>query len=368
MSDARARFLTRNPFLGVVALGMPWKESPAVRSVTSDGSTLYYNPEFVRHAPPLELEAHLMHVLLHWALGHPWRGAGFDARRWRAATDLALVELFLRSPYDYRPVLPLRYPPETGRDRSAEEIASILPESSPDGDEAGSLRSDLPECWQDPVEGEGLEDRLRQRWRERLVQAAQSTSAGGDGGAFAEETLRALEAPRIDWRGRLSMFLQRSQAADYTWVPPNRRYLHRGVYLPGTRSRSLGDLVVALDTSGSIDPDVARSFLAEVGQIAQLLGSTGRLLLIQADEEVRDVRTIGPGDRVPDTIRGRGGTSFVPVFDYLSHHPEISPGGLLYLTDGQGTFPEKAPPFPVLWVLVAPAHVPFGASLALPGG
>lgn len=191
-------------------------------------------------------------------------------------------------------------------------------------------------------------------------------AAGGEGGAFGDEVLSALEAPRIDWRGRLTMFLQRTQASDYSWVPPNRRYLHRRIYLPGTRSRHLGDLVVALDTSGSIDPDVARAFLAEVGQLAQMVGGSGRLLLLQVDDEVRDVREIGPGSPLPETIRGRGGTSFRPAFEYLAAHSEIQPSGLLYLTDGDGSFPELPPPYPVLWVLVGPARVPFGASVVLP--
>jgi predicted metal-dependent peptidase len=347
---------------------MPWKESPTVRAITSDGSALFYNAEYVRGAPPLVLEAHLMHVLLHWALGHPWRGEGRDPRRWQAATDLALVGLFLRSGYDYRDVLPLRYPVETGRGRSAEEIASILPEPEPTEPGATPAVADIPECWQDPADDRAADQRRRQRWRERLVQAAQSMAYTGRGGAFSEEVLGTLGSPTVDWRGRLTMFLQRTSAADYSWVPPNRRYLHRGVYLPGTRTRHLGDLVVALDTSGSIDPEMARGFLAEVSELAQLVGSSGGLLFLQVDDEVRSATVLGPGTRLPPVIQGRGGTNFRAAFEYLQGQTSFTPSGLVYLTDGQGTFPEHPPPYPVLWALVAPTVVPFGATLLIPQG
>ncbi|MHB8352479.1 MAG: DUF2201 family putative metallopeptidase, partial [Thermoplasmata archaeon] len=285
MIDTRSRFLLRNPFLGVVLLDLPVHANPTIRSLTSDGSALFYNPEFLRSAPPLVAEAHLLHALLHWALGHSARVGGRDPRRWQIACDLALVPAFLKSSYDYHGVLPLRAPVELARGRSAEEIYALLPEEEPT--DTSTTAAEIPECWQDPSGSEGSERRLRDRWRERIVRAAQSVAIAGPGGDVGREFLASVGAPRISWRGILHQFLARAQSQDFAWLPPNRRYLSQGLYLPGTRSRSFGDLIVAVDTSGSIDAETARGFLAEVQGIAELVAASGRTFIVQADDEVR---------------------------------------------------------------------------------
>lgn len=364
MVATRSRFLLRNPFLGVVLLDLPVRESTTVRSITSDGSVLYYNPEFIRNAPPLVAEAHLLHAVLHWALGHSARSAGRDPRRWQIACDLALVPVFLKSSYDYRSALPLRAPVELARGRSAEEIYALLPRE--ETDEPVATSDGEADCWQDPSGAGGSDRRLRDRWRERIVRAAQSVALSGPGGEMGREFFVAVGTPRISWRGILHRFLARAQSADFAWLPPNRRYLSQRLYLPGTRSLSFGDLVVAVDTSGSIDAATARGFLTEVQGIAELVAASGRTIVLQADDEVRRVEEWRPGTEPTIEISGRGGTDFRPVFAHLAERGPQQPSGLLYLTDGHGQFPEHAPGFPVLWVLSDDAEVPFGEMVRLP--
>lgn len=366
MESARERFLMRNPFLGVVAMGMPWLEAVTVRSIASDGASVYYNPDFVKGAEALLLEGHILHAVLHWALGHAWRGLGKDPGRWRAACDLSLVPLFLRTLYPYQEILPLKAPVELARERSVEEIYALLPEA-PAEEGARGVHAEIEECWHDPSEGEGPSRGLADRWRERLVRAAQSMAYTGSGDPFGEEVLEGLAHPRLDWRAKLALFVQRTYAQDYSWIPPNRRYLPLSLYLPGTRTRSVGDLVVAVDTSGSIDPATAGTFLAEVSAISDLVGGSGRLFVLEADDEVRGFRQVVGGSPLPLTIRGRGGTDFRPTFRFLDRQGEARPSGVVYLTDGAGEFPSRPPGYPVLWVVPEFAEVPFGERVVLPG-
>lgn len=365
LRQARTRFLTRNPFLGVVLLDLPPEERVTVRSLTSDGRRIYYNPEFVRRAPLGQLEGHLLHVVLHWALGHAWRGQGRDLRRWRSASDLALVPLFLRSAYDYSSILPLKASAELGRGRSVEEVYAILPESEGEPTEMESSVADVEECWQEPAGETAAQVDLARRWRERLVRAAQAAESSGRDIEVAEEVLTALGRPTVDWRDRLRRFVQRTYAADYSWIPPNRRYLYRGIYLPGTRSRQVGDLVVAVDTSGSIDPAVAARFLGEVSAMREMVGGSGRLFLMLADDEIRYAEELRPGVDLPRALKGRGNTDFRPVFERVEA-AQLRPTGVVYLTDGDGEFPERRPNVPVLWVLPANVHVPWGEKVILP--
>jgi len=71
-----------------------------------------------------------------------------------------------------------------------------------------------------------------------------------------------------------------------------------------------------------------------------------------------------------ETILGRGGTDFRPVFEWVAqqaHSESILPDVLIYLTDGYGTFPERESQYPTLWILTEHGipSVPFGVPIRL---
>jgi predicted metal-dependent peptidase len=65
-------------------------------------------------------------------------------------------------------------------------------------------------------------------------------------------------------------------------------------------------------------------------------------------------------------VPGRGGTSFVPVFEKIKEM-NIKPDALVYLTDGYGTFPSD-PGYHVLWgsIALTPEGYPFGEVVMIP--
>ena len=63
-------------------------------------------------------------------------------------------------------------------------------------------------------------------------------------------------------------------------------------------------------------------------------------------------------------LRGGGGTNFRPVFDWVKAQ-DSAPGLLIYFTDGEGTFPEREPDYPVSWLVKGKAKVPFGQRIQL---
>jgi predicted metal-dependent peptidase len=56
------------------------------------------------------------------------------------------------------------------------------------------------------------------------------------------------------------------------------------------------------------------------------------------------------------SLHGFGGTDFRPVFAHveqlIDHHELLSLKGLIYFTDGFGTFPEKRPPYETAFVFL----------------
>jgi predicted metal-dependent peptidase len=155
--------------------------------------------------------------------------------------------------------------------------------------------------------------------------------------------------PCVNWRVLLQDFVDRTARTDYCWMHPNPRYITQGVYLPGLYAKATGNMVVAIDTSGSVSDTQLAGFAAEVSAILESHDTC--LEVIYADRKVRGRETFTRAD-LPVTLKpkGGGGTDFRPVFD-LVEKEGISPCCLVYLTDlCCDRFPDRSPPYPVLWV------------------
>jgi predicted metal-dependent peptidase len=126
------------------------------------------------------------------------------------------------------------------------------------------------------------------------------------------------------------------------------------------------DLVVALDTSGSISDEEMREFLSEINAIKGQVGA--RIVLLACDERLAEDGpwTFEPWDEVglPKQFQGGGGTKFTPVFEWADEQ-DRPPNLLLYFTDAKGEFPEHEPSYPVLWLVKGKGQVPWGQRIQL---
>jgi predicted metal-dependent peptidase len=175
----------------------------------------------------------------------------------------------------------------------------------------------------------------------------------------------ALSAPRIaiDWREALRMFVARTRAPMHTWSRPSRRFPERVGQIPGRayqhRPVLRPSLIVAIDTSLSM----SEAELSEIARQLRPMSELARLTIVECDVGIaRSYAFRG----VIDQVKGRGGTDLRPVFEpaFLRLH---GADGVVYFTDGEGPYPELAPPVPVLWMLTKPSRFkcPWGQRGAL---
>jgi predicted metal-dependent peptidase len=172
--------------------------------------------------------------------------------------------------------------------------------------------------------------------------------------------------PPLNWRELLRHFVEESARKDYSWMCPSRRYLHQGLCLPGLYSKDLGHIVIAVDTSGSIDTDALSRFATEVSAILEVYDTVIDVLC--CDTKIQDHRQFDRQD-LPLNIepKGGGGTSFIPVFEWVEAQ-NLVPCCLIYLTDLEcSRFPINAPGYPVLWVQTGNGGypVPFGEVIRM---
>ena len=177
-----------------------------------------------------------------------------------------------------------------------------------------------------------------------------------------ERLFGKLNAPRVNWQVLLRQFIRLCRGGAYSWMRPNRKFISRGLYLPGRQTKSFSG-ILALDTSGSTTETMPQ-FVAE---LTGLLRSFGKydLTIIECDAMIQQIWTVSSNESMPDLTQhkfeGGGGTDFAPVFDYIRDH-HLAPNVLIFFTDGQGPCSENKPPYPVLWMLTqgGVAPVPWG--------
>jgi predicted metal-dependent peptidase len=199
-----------------------------------------------------------------------------------------------------------------------------------------------------------------------MAQAAQQAKAMGDLPGSIREMVEKVLYPPLDWRDLLRHFIEVVAHKDYSWLCPSRRYLHHGIYLPGLFSKELGPIVIAIDTSGSIDLDALNRFASEVSAVLEAFDTS--IDVLYCDTKVRGHERYDQQD-LPLKLdpKGGGGTNFRPVFDWVGKK-DMSPCCLVYLTDLEcNRFPGNAPDYSVLWVQTGERDwkVPFGEIVKL---
>ena len=195
-----------------------------------------------------------------------------------------------------------------------------------------------------------------------MVQAAQSAKMRGMLPGCIEQMIASELEPKLDWRDVLRRFVTQTRE-DYSWLPPNRRFIYQGLYLPSIHGEGIREIVLAIDTSGSISDEALKRFLTEIEGYMQDF-PTSLLHVVQCDAQVHGHEVMSASDLpLSFKVKGRGGTAFRPVFDFVDEN-DIRPVCLVYLTDLYGDNPSP-PDYPVLWVSTGGDNPPFGELVKL---
>ena len=106
--------------------------------------------------------------------------------------------------------------------------------------------------------------RQEHEWGIAAEQALRSAKVCGHDPLGVERPLTESRQSQQDWRAILRDFVAATAPSDYRWTPPNRRYIASGLYLPSVERRGLGEIVIAVDTSGSIGKIELEQFAGEI--------------------------------------------------------------------------------------------------------
>jgi predicted metal-dependent peptidase len=325
-----------------------------LESFKSDGAVLEYREEYLCELSVDEMAFVFANGAMHTSLAHQQRKSNRSGWLWQMATDIAINDMLLNNglemPYgaEYRKRFAGMY---------AEEIYEELKEDI--------LRDELEYEVEDEQDVEPndeqrekdellLEEQLRDAEAVALLERLESRDELPLG--IEQFFLREYEG-RVDWREELRVALDTHFRDNYTLLPPNKKFLSQGIYLPSLISQTFR-LVIVVDSSASIDEQLLGGFLAEINFLMGVVGSY-HIELIVADDRVQTHRTFQSGEALEVELQGGGGTDFTPAFAFVEQNFD-DVRLLLYFTDLDGIFPQEIPTYDVKWVSSSDVEVPFG--------
>lgn len=361
-------------YLGILLLGEVTVDENTPTACT-DGYNVKYGREFMDSLIEQEVRFVVLHENLHKMFRHlvTWRHLWKqDPVRANKATDHVINAIILEAqdPGVKMPKLALYDKKYTGMDSG--EVFRLLPPTPPcpicnaggrcdkDGNPVPMGKGGCPHGGFDDHDweaaGELTDEEVREQ-REEIDSAIRQGSilAGQVNGKIPREFGGLTEVP-IDYAEVLRQFLTSyCRGGDIsTFRRPSRRWLYQDIYMPTTITETLDEVVIAVDTSGSIGGEALNEFISHVVNILTQV-NPNKIHLLYWDHHVAGHETYFQGDaaQLQNSTKpvGGGGTAPSCITKYMQKH-NLKPTCAVVLTDGYvgsdwgGTWS-----CPVLWVI-----------------
>lgn len=283
---ARIGLLLKAPFFGNLATRMNLVNADEwCPTAATDGRKFYYNSEFVNKMPLKQVEFLVGHEVLHAVYDHMGRRGGRDPKIWNIADDYCVnADLIDQRIGEKITIVGMLYDPKY-KGMSAEEVYDDLMQNANKLDISKLAQQVLDEHMDgdgDDGEGDGDDkdgngrpklskaerDAIRDEIKEAVINAAQAVGAGNLP-AGVKRMVKDMTEPMIGWKELLEQQVQSTIKSDYTFARPGRKAWHMDAILPAQKPGETIDVVIGIDTSGSITDHDLKIFLSEIKGIME---------------------------------------------------------------------------------------------------
>ena len=342
---AKIELMSRSPFISTIALSLRHMITDKCATADVCGTTIRYNPTFLEKQSVIQFAGLMAHECWHVAFQHLARRGNNDPLVWNAAADYVINFMLTKAGFEIPKggLLDSKYDEEWTTDAVYEDLMKNKQDYS-------NIMLDLND--EDGEGGDSPNKKLSidSEITNIIIRARTQSLASGKNikGDIPDEILRTIDEllnPKLPWQVILHKFLDTRVKEDYSWARKNRRY--HSAYMPSLYSHGLGNLTFAIDTSSSVSEEELQEMLSEIKGIQQTFNPES-MRIIDCDAEIHEVYEVTQGMDILDLdFHGGGGTSFLPVLDYVDKHPTHA---LIYFTDLYGEEDMDPVDYPVLWI------------------
>lgn len=327
----------------------------------TDGVNKKYGRAFIEKLEDDELRALVVHENLHIALKHIQR----FKKEWEdnpmllnASADYVVNDIicnledqsFLRLPqgglYD-----------EKYHNWSVREVMNDLKQQQEDGKQTPQSSMDEHD-FESGAMGEGGQPMSAEDQKQLSKEIDRALREGGilagRLGAKIPRNITDLLEPKVDWKTVLRDFImsQMKGTDEYTWRKYNKRLVANDIYMPSMEDERVGELTIAIDTSGSIGVDELNAFTSELVSICSV-STPEKVRILWWDTEVHGEQTFDESqyDNIAKLVKpqGGGGTDLSCVVNHINKE-NINSQAIIVLTDGYFSTPEWNTAIPTLFV------------------
>ena len=334
IAKAKSLLVLDHPFFGMAVSKRVLIYDYNVPTASMDGrGQMRLNPTFCFEKTVGELIFLLAHEAMHYMLCHALRSGNRDPDAWNVAADLVINDTLIDAGVGTFIQGGLTF--DGARNHSAEELYNDPPEGCDvgDGDGGGGIGNDI-DTREHLSESEATE--IEGQAKVELIQNSKAAKAIGKLSANLERMIDEIVHVKTPWYDILERSMTNKIRSGKSWKRQKRKFISKNIYLKGKNDiPKMGDVVVGVDTSISIQQPELNAFNAHVDRIIDTCNPES-VTVIYCDDSVNHVDVFTPEDfPVRLSPHGGGGTSFVPVFDYIDEHG-LDPEVVVYLTDGYG--------------------------------
>jgi predicted metal-dependent peptidase len=335
--------LMRHPetclYAGVMLLGESSVQDENCPTAYTDGLNKSYGREFMNTLDDSEVRALILHENLHVMLKHIPRHRDLikdDARLANVAMDFVVNDIIENLQDKKLAILPKGrlYDPKY-HNWSVREVYNDLKEE----EEKGRPTSGMQPL--DDHDDSGLAEATPEEIKEVSDKISEAIQQGamlaGKFGVKVPRTISEIMQPKVDWREALREFVSSIARGreDYTWRRLNVRRMVDDIYMPSIQSETVGEIVVAIDTSGSIGQRQIAEFAAELASICELT-TPDTVRVLWWDTAVHGEQVFYDNyDNLVSMLKpqGGGGTKVSCVSEYIINE-NLKPDCLIVFTDG----------------------------------
>jgi predicted metal-dependent peptidase len=384
---AQLKVLFSVPFFAPAVARLPVVFDDSIPTACTAGKEIRFNGKWFDTLPDPVVATVLAHEACHCLLGHLWRApGGVDWDIWNQACDHAvnlMLKEFSAQVIANRLADPFPFPdPQDAycanpafAGMNEEKIYQILSgqkgsggggQGQP-GQGQGQGKHSMPSFgqMQQPANGQAAQAKqLQSSWDNTMIQSVTMAKGRGTVPGSVSAFVGELLDPKVPWWEVLRNWLREQASDDWNWMRPNEYFDESGFILPSLDSERIGAVVFGKDTSGSVTcyPEITTQFVTEQQNCLDDLRPS-KLVDICCDTRITRVKEYVAGEAIDKDFPGGGGTDFRPIFEHCEAMP-VPPKCLVILTDLDGTMPDKAPEFPVIWcVYGSKEQAPFGETI-----
>ena len=378
-------------FFDVILSRMDWVSNPEIQGIGTNGFMIYFYPDFVigmfRKGRIFMNRAYL-HMILHCLFLHFQIPEGIEEDLWDLSCDISIESIIdsmnIRSVRKYQSPYRKNIYQNVKKEKTvitAVNVYRTLKEMKIPQEELLKMKMEFyvddHSLWEKEMSPKRVIERQKQ-WKEdsEKIQTDMETFSKeqSEGAKTLFEHVKAENKERYDYKKFLRKFSVLKEEMKVDMDTFDYIFYNYGMEMYGNMPLiepqetkevyKVEDFVIAIDTSMSCKGDLVKEFLEETYSVLCEKESFFRKInvhIIQCDDKIQSDIVIHSREELKQymddfEVKGQGGTDFRPVFAYVNELLKKKAfhrlKGLIYFTDGYGTFPAKRPLYETAFVFM----------------